>query len=172
MVLCYIDCINKISEYLDVTPGKLYMNENQTITAETVKNNEIIQGFSTLIQALVKNSKCPGILGNDKEMQALTRQWLEYIVLCISYSDSGANTIRILKELNIALRDRTYITGTTKTIADITLYYALHSIMNTLNNQEKAKYIHVSRWFDNMQQEEKLRKTLDMISFNLVHLYL
>ncbi|XP_036146906.1 eukaryotic translation elongation factor 1 epsilon-1 [Monomorium pharaonis] len=75
-------------------------------------------------------------------------------------------------ELNTVLKNLTYIGGTKKTIADIVLYYVLHSIMAELSHQQKARYIHVSRWFDNIQQEEKLRQELDLISFNLLHVFL
>ncbi|XP_076165102.1 aaRS-interacting multifunctional protein 3 isoform X2 [Ptiloglossa arizonensis] len=126
----------------------------------------------TIIQSLIKDSKCPDILGINKEIEALSRQWLEYAVVCVNYADTPTNAKRVMQELNTVLKDNTYLTGTRKTIADITLYYALHSIMREFTHQEKAQYIHVSRWFDNMQQEEKLRQQLDFISFDLLHLFL
>ncbi|XP_043792972.1 eukaryotic translation elongation factor 1 epsilon-1 [Apis laboriosa] len=171
MVLCNIECLERISNYLDVSPLPLEMQENVIVTMER-ESNKKIEGFSTIIQFLIENSKYPDILGIDNEMKALSRQWLEYAVVCVNYADTPANAKRILQELNIALRDNTYLTGTKKTIADITLYYALHSIMRELSHQEKAQYVHVSRWFDNMQQEEKLRQQLDLISFDLLHLFL
>ncbi|XP_029157726.1 eukaryotic translation elongation factor 1 epsilon-1-like [Nylanderia fulva] len=139
---------------------------------ESEKNSPLIQGFSTVIQALVAKSKCSDLLCGEKEVQALTQQWLEYVAVCVNHADLSINAKRVLNELNIVLKDVPYITGTEKTIADVTLYYILHSIMKELNRQEKAQYIHVSRWFDNIQQEERLRRDLDMISFNLLHLFL
>lgn len=95
------------------------------------------------------------------------------------------------------LKMSTYVSGTKKTIADVTLYYAVHEIMvskstnslvmlafnkclilsffllqQRLSPQEKAEHVHVSRWFDNMQQDDKLRQTMDLINFNMMHLYL
>ncbi|XP_076234858.1 aaRS-interacting multifunctional protein 3 [Calliopsis andreniformis] len=171
MVLCNLECLEKISNYLDVSPVQLEMHENVIVSTERASNQKI-EGFSTIIQSLIKNSKFPDILGNDKEIEALSRQWLEYAVVCVNYADTPANAKRIMQELNTVLRDNTYLTGTRKTIADVTLYYALHSIMRELTLQEKAQYVHVSRWFDNMQQEEKLRQQLDLISFDLLHLFL
>lgn len=52
----------------------------------------------------------------------------------------------------------------------ILIFYCL--LQKEFNYQQKAQYIHVSRWFDNIQQEEKLRQELDLISFNLLHLFL
>ncbi|XP_043255169.1 eukaryotic translation elongation factor 1 epsilon-1 [Colletes gigas] len=171
MTLCNIQCLERISNYLDVSPVHLEMNENVIISTEQTTNQKI-EGFSTIIQSLIKNSKCSDILGSNKETEALTRQWLEYTVVCVNYADIPSNGKRVLQELNTALKDNTYLTGTKKTIADITLYYALHSIMRQLTYQEKAQYVHVSRWFDNMQQEKKLRQQLDLVSFDLMHLFL
>ncbi|KAL2723537.1 eukaryotic translation elongation factor 1 epsilon-1 isoform X1 [Vespula maculifrons] len=176
MVVCNVECVDKIIKYLDVSPDKLRFCENNVKIMITNINNlqadEPVTYFSTLIQTLVKNSIYPDILGNDKETQALTRQWLEYIIICINYADTSAHAKRVLKELNVALSDHTYLSGTKRTIADIALYYTLYKIMSELSHQEKAQYVHVSRWFDNVQQDKKLRQTLDLISFNLMHLFL
>ncbi|KAF7381232.1 hypothetical protein HZH68_016107 [Vespula germanica] len=176
MVVCNVECVDKIIKYLDVSPDKLRFCENNVKIMITNINNlqadEPVTYFSTLIQTLVKNSIYPDILGNDKETQALTRQWLEYIIICINYADTSAHVKRVLKELNVALSDHTYLSGTKRTIADIALYYTLYKIMSELSHQEKAQYVHVSRWFDNVQQDKKLRQTLDLISFNLMHLFL
>ncbi|KAG5317411.1 MCA3 factor, partial [Pseudoatta argentina] len=173
MGLCNIECIERIAQYLDVSPGKLQVSDKNVvfIPEYAEKNLPSIQGFSTIVQALVRNSKCSDILGNEKETQALIQQWLEYIVIYINYADVPVNANRILNEFNTIIKDIPYITGTKKTIADVVLYYVLHSIMKELSLQQKAQYIHVSRWFDNIQQEEKLRQDLDLISFNLLHLY-
>lgn len=112
-----------------------------------------------------------------------------------------------LQEMNQALKTNSYITGTTRTIADIALFYGLHSVMvwlikkpkicqiifvyivqilftqffwkyhnfvlqNGLTNQEKAEFVNVSRWFDNLQQDAKLRNNLSLINFNVAALYL
>ncbi|XP_014212486.1 eukaryotic translation elongation factor 1 epsilon-1-like isoform X1 [Copidosoma floridanum] len=172
MVLCNIECVNRISEYLDISPGKLYVSENNTVATDDLIKNQSTEGFSTIVQTLVKNSKYPAILGDDAITQALTRQMLEYAVLCVNYADNSNNEKRVLKELNYVLKFSTYVAGTKKTIADVTLYYALHGIMQRLSLQEKAEYVHLSRWFDNMQQDDKLRQTMDVISFNMMHLYL
>lgn len=173
MGLCNIECVERIARYLDVSPGKLKISDKNVIfTSEYEKNLSSIRGFSTIVQALVKSSKYTNILSDKKETQALIQQWLEYIVICINYADIPINAKRILNELNTVLKDISYITGTKKTIADIVLYYVLHSIMKESSYQQKAQYIHVSRWFDNIQQEEKLRQELDLISFNLLHLFL
>ncbi|XP_032663837.1 eukaryotic translation elongation factor 1 epsilon-1 [Odontomachus brunneus] len=173
MVLCNIECVEKVAQYLDVPSGKLeFSDKNILLASGNEKNSPPVQGFNTIIQALAKNSKYIDIIGREKETQARSQQWLEYITVCVNHADFPFNAKKILNELNTALIDVTYLAGTQKTIADITLYYALHSIMKELNHQEKAQYVHVSRWFDNVQQEEKLRQELDLISFDLMHIFL
>ncbi|XP_017758740.1 PREDICTED: eukaryotic translation elongation factor 1 epsilon-1, partial [Eufriesea mexicana] len=159
MVLCNVKCLERISNYLDISPLPMKINENELVT----------EGFSTMIQHLVEISKYPDILGTDNEMKALSRQWLEYAVVCVNFADISTIVKRVLQELNSALMCNTYLTGSKKTIADITLYYILYSIMRELTLPEKAQYVNVSRWFDNMQQEEKLRQELDLISFDMLH---
>ena len=60
--------------------------------------NQSIEGFSTIIQALVKESKnnVKG-LGRDKVEDALIGQWLEYAALYVNYADLPANARRIFK---------------------------------------------------------------------------
>jgi len=64
--------------------------------SEYEKNLSSLQGFSTIVQTLVRNSKCSDIFGNEKEVQASIQQWLEYIVICIDYANVPANVKRIL----------------------------------------------------------------------------
>ncbi|XP_070150522.1 eukaryotic translation elongation factor 1 epsilon-1 [Polyergus mexicanus] len=173
MGLCNVECVERIAQYLDVPSKRLEVsNKNIILIPECEKNSPPIQGFSTIIQALLASSKCSNMLSSEKEVQALTQQWLEYVAVCVNQADLPVNAKRVFNELNTVLKDVPYITGTEKTIADVTLYYVLYSIMKGLSQQEKAQYIHVSRWFDNIQQEEKLRQDLDLISFNLLHLFL
>ncbi|XP_011142962.1 eukaryotic translation elongation factor 1 epsilon-1 [Harpegnathos saltator] len=173
MVLCNIECLEKVAQYLDVPSGKLqFSDKNILLDLENKENTSSIQGFNTIVQALARNSKYADILGKEKETKARSQQWLEYVTVCVNHADFPLNAKRVLNELNAALIDVTYLAGTEKTIADITLYYILHSIMKELSYQEKAQYVHVSRWFDNVQQEERLRQKLDLISFDLMHIFL
>ncbi|EZA58158.1 hypothetical protein DMN91_011793 [Ooceraea biroi] len=173
MGLCNTECVERIAQYLDVSPGRLEVShKNVASTREREGGAQPVQGFCTIVQDLARTSEYPDILGSEREVQALTQQWLEYAIVCANYADLSQNTKRILSELNTSLTHVPYIAGTEKTIADVTLYYVLHPVMKTLSQPEKARYIHVSRWFDNIQQEDKLRRELDLISFNLLHLFL
>ncbi|KAK0092383.1 hypothetical protein PV326_001573 [Microctonus aethiopoides] len=172
MVLCGVECVEKVSDYLEVPVKNLHLSINNVVAADDLIKSQTIEGFCTIVQELAKKSNYPDMLGNDRLTRAITKQWLEYAIVNINYADNVTNAKRILKELNMSLRDNTFITGTSKTVADVVIYYALHSIMNELTHQEKAEYVNISRWFDYIQQEEKLRKNLNLINFELVHLYI
>lgn len=68
----------------------------QVVVGTERTSNQKIEGFSTIIQSLIKNSRCSDILGDNKEIEALSRQWLEYAVLCVNYAETPANAKRIL----------------------------------------------------------------------------
>lgn len=73
----------------------------QVIVTTERESNEKIEGFSTIIQLLIENSKYPDILGIDNEMKALSCQWLEYAVVCVNYADTPANAKRVLQVIKI-----------------------------------------------------------------------
>lgn len=76
---------------------KLHFITFQIVLVPECKNNsQSIQGFSTIIQALVRSSKCPEILGSEKEVQALAQQWLEYAAVCVNHADIPVNARRVL----------------------------------------------------------------------------
>lgn len=60
------------------------------------KDLSSIQAFSTIIQALTKNSKYTNILGKEKETKARSQQWLEYITVCANHADFSLNAKRVL----------------------------------------------------------------------------
>ncbi|XP_051158731.1 eukaryotic translation elongation factor 1 epsilon-1 [Leptopilina boulardi] len=172
MVLCNIKCVQRISKYLDVTPGKVHMSENNVVAMDNLIKNQSIEGFSTIVQALTSSSNLKNLLGDDAVSRALTQQWLEYASVCANYADNSANTKRVLKEMNTFLKSTTYLGGTKLSVADVSLYYILHSIMRDLTPLEKREYIHVSRWFENLQNDEKIRQKLELINLNIMYMQL
>ncbi|XP_015509930.1 eukaryotic translation elongation factor 1 epsilon-1 [Neodiprion pinetum] len=173
MVLCSVECVQRVSQYLRIPPGNLYMSENNILASDDILPNQCVEGFSAIVQALIMNSTSPARhLGSDTEKQALTRQWLEYAVLRINYADNALNSKRILRDLNDALKSSPYITGTEMTLADVVSYHLLHGIVKDLSQQEKAQYVNISRWFDNIQQDDEIRQKLQLVNFDLLNLYL
>lgn len=70
------------------------------LVPECKNNSQSIQGFSTIIEVLVRSSKCPEILGSEKEVQALTKQWLEYAIVCVNHADLPANAKKVLNVIS------------------------------------------------------------------------
>lgn len=73
------------------------------VSTEHRNLNKKIEGFGTIVQFLIENSKYPDILGIDNETKALSRQWLEYAVICVNYADNSANAKRVLQVILICL---------------------------------------------------------------------
>lgn len=85
-----------------------------------------------------------------------------HIILCFAFYN-GNNRLCIVDYVFVSL---------IKNLCVSVLIFYITSLQKRLNQQEKAQYIHVSRWFDNIQQEDKLRGEFETISFNLLHLFL
>lgn len=70
------------------------------LVPECEKDSPPIQGFSTIIQALVASSKCSDMLCSEKEVQALTQQWLEYVAVCVNHADLPVNAKRVFNVIS------------------------------------------------------------------------
>nr|CAD7448083.1 unnamed protein product [Timema bartmani] len=136
-----------------------------------LKNHNPLKGFGTSIITLAKDHKCQQF-GKSDEDEALVRQWIEYTACYVNYSDVRTTAIQVLKELNTVLATRSYFVGNTQTLADIVIYYSLYNVMESLSYQEKEQHLHVSRWFNNIQQDNKLRQNRKIISFSRIPIYL
>ncbi|XP_067002377.1 eukaryotic translation elongation factor 1 epsilon-1 isoform X1 [Anabrus simplex] len=171
MVVCNEKCVRQIGQYLNVPVGKLSCDASGKISVTTGPNNEDkIIGFATIIAQLARASNRPQF-GNDKEDEALVRQWLEYAVCYGNSSHCSQTAHKVLKELNDVLSTRVYFVGNSPTLADIVLYHVLYPVMMTLSFQEKEQYIHVSRWFNHIQQDSNLRQKNNLVIFNRTLLY-
>ncbi|XP_067002379.1 eukaryotic translation elongation factor 1 epsilon-1 isoform X2 [Anabrus simplex] len=139
MVVCNEKCVRQIGQYLNVPVGKLSCDASGKISVTTGPNNEDkIIGFATIIAQLARASNRPQF-GNDKEDEALVRQWLEYAVCYGNSSHCSQTAHKVLKM--------------------------------TLSFQEKEQYIHVSRWFNHIQQDSNLRQKNNLVIFNRTLLY-
>lgn len=149
-------------------------------------NNTPVTGFISIVINLVKQSK-KSLIGSDIVQETEVRQWLEYCLNYASQCNNSQNINQILqvcnnfeiikvfliyffKELNSVLELRTYLIGNCLSIADISLFYILHDVMDKLTYQEKEKYLNVSRWFDNIQQNNFIRKKASVVDFSTLFL--
>ncbi len=122
-------------------------------------NGTTVTGLSAIATYLAKTAGRRDLIGgNDAVERALIAQWLEYRVTDIDRCHGEKDISTILKELNTYLATRTYFIGDRFTLPDMLLAYSLHSAVAGLTFQEKEKYVHLSRWFDNIQSLEGVRQ--------------
>ncbi|KAJ8983108.1 hypothetical protein NQ317_001851 [Molorchus minor] len=160
--------LQNLSSYLKVKIEKPRYNEDSLCTC--IVNGKIISGLSNIIAALLTESKS-NLSGITSLENAEIQQWVEYGIVYVTHIyNNSQNLSLILKELNGILSRKTYLVSHKLTIADVLLYYILLNAMVSLPILEKEKYINVSRWFDNLQQENSLRQSKSFINFSTNYL--
>ncbi|KYB26302.1 eukaryotic translation elongation factor 1 epsilon-1 [Tribolium castaneum] len=164
MVVNALKPLNQIATFLKVQPGKITLDDDSMPVRVVNKNTS--SGYINIILELVKEGKA-SLEGCSDLEKALIRQWIEYGFVYVAKAD---NPQQILKELNAVLATRTYLVAHKLTIADVFLYYFLQDIMGKLSILEKEKYSHVSRWFDNLQQNSSIRQSNKLVNFDTLYL--
>ncbi|KAK4883971.1 hypothetical protein RN001_000242 [Aquatica leii] len=160
-----IKCLMQVASYLKVQPGKIQIGSN-LIPVRTI-NDSTTKGFVSIIFEMLKEAKCN--FTNPLDI-AEVRQWLEYCIVYTARADGSQNIENMLKELNNLLSTKTYLVSYKMTVADIVLYYMLHNVMGNLSYLDKEKYLHVSRWFDNLQQNSLVRQKNTIVDFKTNYL--
>lgn len=166
MTVNIIKCLSQIASYLKVNPGKITLESNFRPVRSF--NNTITTGFVSIIFQFLKESSCD-INGNGLEMAEI-RQWLEYCVVYVLNVENVQTVEQVMKELDTLLSSKTYLASFKATIADVAMFYSLYNIMVNLSYLDKEKYLNVSRWFDNIQQDDLIRQKNKMISFSTNYL--
>lgn len=101
----------------------------------TLKNNEKITGFVTILQHLMESTKNTSFAlreQDDFEQSLQVSQWLEYgnlYVHTISMSDDKHLVKALLDELNNYLVIKSYLVGETITVADLVVYFFIQDSM-------------------------------------------
>ncbi|XP_055693181.1 eukaryotic translation elongation factor 1 epsilon-1 [Lutzomyia longipalpis] len=155
-----IEIIQKISNYLHVDPGKLSQNREKVVT-RTLNGDKHVMGFATILGSLA------GKKYKNLEEECLVRQWIEY---CSLHANPTLLTNRshqrcLLEELNAYLATRSYFVGHSLTLADVVVFYSLNQTIASFQNSDKEKFIHLSRWFDHIQQVESVRQGMMLVNF-------
>ncbi|KAJ9580707.1 hypothetical protein L9F63_024117 [Diploptera punctata] len=163
MVIDSNEFIEKIGAYLRVEQRK-----ELDVNVSPVPGSK---GIGTRAISLAKQCKEPHF-GKTREDETLVRQWIEYAVCYGCYVDVAQTARQVLKELNGVLATRAYLVGNALTLADVGLYYMLYSVVLNLSYQEKEQYLHLSRWFNNLQQDSRLRQNNKLINFSRTPLYI
>ncbi|XP_039277178.1 eukaryotic translation elongation factor 1 epsilon-1 isoform X2 [Nilaparvata lugens] len=110
-------------------------------------------------------------VGCEPLESAQIQQWVEYISMYCNQLQTAVVSSNILKELNNCLSRRTYIASNRKTVADIVIFFSLWNVIASLTFQEKEKYLNLSRWFNNIQNDEKIVDMCKQITFSRTLLY-
>ncbi|XP_019865367.1 eukaryotic translation elongation factor 1 epsilon-1 [Aethina tumida] len=153
--------IQQISDLLKIKVANL--NEENGVSCTI--NGKQVSGFVNIINVLLSASKT-NLAGSNELENLQIYQWLEYALLYAAHCNSVHNIQQTLGELNSVLATKTFIASVSKlTIADVLLYYILYNLIESLAYLDKEKYIHVSRWFNNVQQDSKIRQSNKMIDF-------
>ncbi|XP_071511561.1 eukaryotic translation elongation factor 1 epsilon-1-like [Diadema antillarum] len=163
--------IKAIASFLNVGNVKVNIN-SETQTPCVQCNGTSVSGLMSIAAYLAAYAGRTELVGQDARTQALIGQWLEYRVTEIDRCQGEKDEVTILKELNAYLSTRSYFVGNCFSLADLLLYYGLHKKVSGLTYQEKEKYLHLSRWFDNVQRIPNVRQQLAEVPFTLNRLYL
>lgn len=121
-----------------------------------------VSGFSTVVSSLAGKFR-------NLEEECLIRQWLEYCSLYINPAvlNSNRSHLRILlEELNDYLATRSYFVGNCLTLADVAIFHSIGNSMECLQNADKEKFIHLSRWYDHLQRMDSVRQGLTLVNFS------
>ncbi|CAH0551526.1 unnamed protein product [Brassicogethes aeneus] len=155
--------LQKVSKLLKVPISNIIQAPGLVISCTI--NGKTFSGTLNIISTLLTASKS-NLAGKDDLEKLQIYQWIEYAMVYAVQCNSVHNIQQILTELNSVLAERTFIASYGNiTIADVLLYYILHGLMESLVYLEKEKFIHVSRWFNNIQQDSNIRQNNKIIDF-------
>uniref|UniRef100_A0A0K8TSE2 Putative eukaryotic translation elongation factor 1 epsilon-1-like protein n=1 Tax=Tabanus bromius TaxID=304241 RepID=A0A0K8TSE2_TABBR len=170
--MCDAETVTKIANYLRVPPGKIAYN-NEKIVTRTVKN-KTVSGFTTILTALCNESNAEIVKNGQTsiEVECLVQQWIEYAVLYIAPGSKDKHIAQnLLRDLNTYLLKRSYFVGQAMTLADLAVFYTIHNLVKSLSPLDKENYLNLSRWFDHLQQNAKIRQGHELINFNTIYLH-
>ncbi|KAK9752976.1 Glutathione S-transferase, C-terminal domain [Popillia japonica] len=159
-----VQYLSQIAAYLQVPSGKITF-DSFSLPVRT-HNNTSVTGFLNIILAYLKESKLDVLLGKTPEDKAEIYQWIEYADLYLQRPNASQIINEHLPRLNGVLLKKTYLASNKLTIADVVLYYVLLSVMANISHIEKEKFVNISRWYDNLQQDDLLRQGNSLINFN------
>lgn len=166
MVIINEQYVKNVAEYLDVPLGKITTKNGFLVH---IHKNQSTEGVINIILSLLKDSKS-NLTPKDISEESLARQWLEYVIIYVGNISTYQTTQFLLKDLDHILSTKTYLVQNRLTIADIALFYSLLDLVASLSSFDKEKYLNISRWFDNIQQDPILRKKNNLVDFSTNYL--
>ncbi|XP_071836227.1 eukaryotic translation elongation factor 1 epsilon-1-like [Apostichopus japonicus] len=163
--------VKALARYFNLKNCKCKFDKKSGVT-QLVHNGQTVCGLASIASFLVQNSEQPSLHGGSCHMtKAQIQQWLQYRVTIVDRCLNEKDVTTVLKELNSFLESRVYFVTSSLTVADLVLYFGLFATFNQLTLQEKEKYLHLSRWFNNVQRVAKLEEFYPILPFSLNYLY-
>ncbi|CAG2238940.1 AIMP3 [Mytilus edulis] len=164
--------LKSLATYLNFPVAKLSLDQKEKILVWKEKDGKTLRGLISIAKYLSRNSSHhKQFTGESIEERAAIDQWLEYRLNNIDRAHQEKDTNAFIKDINTYLEDKVYFVGHQLSLADFLLYYGLHNLIRDLTFYEKQKYMHLSRWFDNVQHAENVRQTQTLIPFQKNILY-
>nr|XP_054772030.1 eukaryotic translation elongation factor 1 epsilon-1-like [Lytechinus pictus] len=162
--------IRSLASFFNI--GNVKVNINSETKLPCIQcNGTSVSGLMSICTYLATTSGKAELVGKDAKSRALVGQWLEYRVTEVDRCQGDKEERNVFKELNAYLSTRTYFVEQRFSLADLLLYYGLHNKVNGLTYHEKETYMHLSRWFDNVQRLPNTRQHLTEVPFALNRLY-
>lgn len=102
------------------------------------------------------------LCGTSLEEEVEIREWMEFYCTrlrpLLPWQRISKDCLHnALEMLNSHLFMRIFLTGNSLSLADILLYYGLHTYLIEMSHGDKTKYIYVSRWVDQIQHYPELK---------------
>lgn len=76
----------------------------------------------------------------------------------------------MFQDLNDHLAQHTYLVGEMTSVADVSVFLAITSVVQALSIAEKERLVHLSRWYDHIQHRLGLRPKTEFVNFSTLRL--
>jgi elongation factor 1-gamma len=150
--------------------GKVHLSESDAISYYLA--NETLQGGKDEVQrvqvlqwtSFAQSELLPAVFG-----------WLFPSMSIMAFNKENVGKAqtevrRLLKVLDGHLLTRTYLVGETVTLADITVFATLIDLVkNLLDAEERKPLINLSRWFDTILNQPKVKEAMKKYSYDFAY---
>ncbi|XP_060583191.1 eukaryotic translation elongation factor 1 epsilon-1-like [Ruditapes philippinarum] len=164
------DNIHAIASYLGVKCGKITYDGPERIPVMKGKTGTR-RGFVSIVKHLTRAAEKKLLIGEEAAEKAVVDQWLEYKVCHLDRCPSDKDKFIMLMDLDHYLKDKVYFLHHRLSLIDLALFYTLQPTFADLTFYDKQKLMHLSRWYNNVQQSPTIRQSFPAVTFSKVPLY-